>query len=252
MLIYSDVRTPVRHCSRLRRSLLPKATPAAPGLKIASRYRPGVADAGVGGDWYDVIGLPDDRTGLVIGDVMGRGVRAAAVMGRLQAALRVCALDGSRPADVLRRLDLVLQAVDDTRLTTCVYGVFELRTARLTVAAAGHPPPLLAASCSPASTSSSSATPRLSGTRCRPRTRDMAKHRDIRRRPVREAGVGACLFVAVLGVECQGQRVGVVVTGLLGVAGGVAVFAESVVRACLAPLVAGLRGLGRSGLDASR
>ena len=126
----------------LQRSLLPQATPAAPGLVVASRYLPGADGTEVGGDWYDVIELPGRRTGLVIGDVLGRGVRAAAVMGQLRAVLRAYALEGLTPAALLTRLDVVLRSIDDSQLTTCTYAVFDPSDRSLTLATAGHLPPL--------------------------------------------------------------------------------------------------------------
>lgn len=127
----------------LQRSLLPQATPIAPGLTVASRYLPGAAGTEVGGDWYDVIELAGGRTGLVIGDVLGRGIRAAAVMGQLRAVLRGYALEDVPPADVLSRLDVVVRSFDATQLTTCTYGVYDPVAATLTIATSGHLPPLV-------------------------------------------------------------------------------------------------------------
>lgn len=127
----------------LQRSLLPQSLPKVDGLSLAARYLPGTDGTEVGGDWYDAIELPGGRVGLVVGDVMGRGVRAAAVMGQLRAALRGYALEGHPPAEVLRRLDLVVQAFDDLQLTTCLYGVYEPESRLLRLSAAGHLPPLL-------------------------------------------------------------------------------------------------------------
>ncbi len=128
----------------LQRSLLPQAPKPGPGLVVAARYLPGAEGAEVGGDWYDVIRLDGDRTGIVIGDVMGRGIRAAAVMGQLRAALRGYALEGHSPGDALRRLDLVVGGLDELNLTTCVYAVYDPHARTLTAATAGHLPPLLA------------------------------------------------------------------------------------------------------------
>lgn len=124
----------------LQRSLLPQATPAAPGLVVACRYLPGADGTEVGGDWYDVIELPDRRTGLVIGDVLGRGVRAAAVMGQLRAVLRAYALEGLDPAALLTRLDLVVRSFDETQLTTCTYAIYDPARRTLTMSTAGHLP----------------------------------------------------------------------------------------------------------------
>ncbi|HZI97440.1 MAG TPA: SpoIIE family protein phosphatase [Actinomycetales bacterium] len=127
----------------LQRSLLPQAMPPAPGLVVASRYLPGADGTEVGGDWYDVIELPDRCTGLVIGDVLGRGVRAAAVMGQLRAVLRAYALEGLAPAALLTRLDLVVRSFDETQLTTCTYAIYDPARRTLTMATAGHLPPVV-------------------------------------------------------------------------------------------------------------
>ena len=88
----------------LQRSLLPSRVPALPGLDVAVRYLPGT-DTGVGGDWYDVFTLPSGAIGVAIGDVAGKGLRAAVTMGRIRSALRAYAMETDDPADVLTRLD---------------------------------------------------------------------------------------------------------------------------------------------------
>ena len=127
----------------LQRSLLPQVPSSVTGLMVAARYLPGAAGTQVGGDWYDVIELPGSKTGLVIGDVMGRGLHAAAVMGQLRASLRGYALEGLDPAHVLTRLDSVVRSIDEAQLTTCAYAVFDPADATLRIATAGHLPPLL-------------------------------------------------------------------------------------------------------------
>ncbi len=114
----------------LQRSLLPRVLPALPGLRFAHRYLPGAAGSAVGGDWYDVLPLPGGLVGLVIGDVMGRGVEAAAVMGQLRAALRAYAMVEPEPAAVLGLLDAAVGSLEQTAITTCLYGVLR----------PGHPP----------------------------------------------------------------------------------------------------------------
>ena len=128
----------------LQRSLLPSRLPSLPGLRTAHRYLPGTAGAEVGGDWYDIIALPGGRVGLVIGDVMGRGIAAAAVMGQLRATVRACALAEDSPAAVLGLVDAAMSSLDQTSLTTCLYGIFDPATRRLRLASSGHLPPLLA------------------------------------------------------------------------------------------------------------
>ncbi|MFE2725468.1 SpoIIE family protein phosphatase [Kitasatospora sp. NPDC059327] len=131
----------------LQRTLLPQQVPQPTGVEVAYRYVPGSSGTEVGGDWFDVIPLPGDRTALVVGDVMGHGLRAAATMGRLRTAVRVlAALD--LPPDVLLRhvhelADDLAQGPDEALLATCVYAVFDPATTRLTVSKAGHIPPVL-------------------------------------------------------------------------------------------------------------
>jgi PAS domain S-box-containing protein len=127
----------------LQRSLLPRALPTLPGLHVAHRYLPGTAGAEVGGDWYDLLALRGGRVALVIGDVMGRGVAAAAVMGQVRATVRACALVEESPAAVLALVDAAMSSLGQTSLTTCLYGVLDPRTRRLRIASAGHLPPLL-------------------------------------------------------------------------------------------------------------
>jgi sigma-B regulation protein RsbU (phosphoserine phosphatase) len=120
-----------------------------PGVDIAARYMPGEA-AGVGGDWYDVFVLPSGRLGVVVGDVVGRGVRAAAVMGRLRSALRAYALDYDDPAEVLERLDRKVQHFESDMMATVLYAIFDHTFERMDVSVAGHLMPVVAAPRSPA------------------------------------------------------------------------------------------------------
>lgn len=162
----------------LQRSLLPPGDPEAAGLDIACRYLPGTTATEVGGDWFDVIELPGHRTALVVGDVMGRGLRAAVAMGELRTAVRTLALLDLEPAEVLSALDEIARglggsgdgrstagagrgrsgsargALDAGRsartadlsevyLATCVYAVYDPVTRRATFANAGHLPPVV-------------------------------------------------------------------------------------------------------------
>lgn len=127
----------------LQLSLLPRELPTGTLLSSAARYLPGARGTQVGGDWYDLLEIEDGSLVLVVGDVMGRGVRAAALMGQLRAAVRAFALEGHGPAELLRLLDRFVQTLDDLHFTTCVVGRLEPRTGRLCVASAGHPPPLV-------------------------------------------------------------------------------------------------------------
>jgi anti-sigma regulatory factor (Ser/Thr protein kinase) len=127
----------------LQRSLLPSAQPRLTGVDTAHRYLPGRKDIGVGGDWFDVIPLSCGRVAFVIGDVMGRGLRAAAAMGQLRTAVRTLAVMDQLPEDVLRHLDDLAQGTDQVQLATCVYAVFDPVECALSFATAGHPPPVL-------------------------------------------------------------------------------------------------------------
>jgi PAS domain S-box-containing protein len=152
----------------LQRSLLPPGDPVASGLDIACRYLPGNSSADrpseVGGDWFDVIELPGHRTALVVGDVMGRGLRAAVAMGELRSAVRTLALLDLEPAEVLSALDEIARGLgapggvqqatraarrpreadlSEVYLATCVYAVYDSVTRRCTFANAGHLPPVL-------------------------------------------------------------------------------------------------------------
>jgi len=129
---------------QLQRSLLPAPTFLPAQLDVATYYAPGVEGTQVGGDWYDVIELGAGRTALVVGDVMGRGVGAAAVMAQLSAAVRAYARLDLPPADVLEHLDDLVRDLGEDQIVTCVYAVYDPRDRRLTLANAGHLPPLLA------------------------------------------------------------------------------------------------------------
>ncbi len=111
--------------TELQQSLIPPPTFAADQLEIATYYRPGVAGTQVGGDWHDVIDLGDGRTAVVIGDVMGRGVRAAAVMGQLRAAGRAYARLDLPPAEWIRLLDDTVREISEDTIVTCVYAVYD-------------------------------------------------------------------------------------------------------------------------------
>jgi serine phosphatase RsbU (regulator of sigma subunit) len=127
----------------LQRSLLPTAQPQITGVATAQRYLPGSREVGVGGDWFDVIPLSCGRVAFVIGDVMGRGLRAAAAMGQLRTAVRTLAVLDHLPEDVLRHLDDLAQGTDQVQLATCVYAVYDPVGRELSFATAGHPPPVL-------------------------------------------------------------------------------------------------------------
>lgn len=125
----------------LQRSLLPGRLPESYGVAVASRYMP--AREEVGGDWYDVIELPGGRIGLVIGDVVGHGLRAATRMGQVRTALRSYALEGHGPAHTLELVDRFVQSMGEYAMATAAYAIFDPETARVRFATAGHLPPIV-------------------------------------------------------------------------------------------------------------
>ncbi|WP_128437395.1 SpoIIE family protein phosphatase [Streptomyces cyaneus] len=149
----------------LQRSLLPQALSGGTALEVASSYLPADPSGGVGGDWFDVIPLSGARVGLVVGDVVGHGITAAATMGRLRTAVQTLADMEMPPDELLAHLDdLVLrlseeQPGDGAAETagaahqsttaflgaTCLYAVYDPVTRRCTMARAGHPPPVVVA-----------------------------------------------------------------------------------------------------------
>ena len=133
-----------RTAETLQRSLLPERLPVVPGLVLAQRFRSGSRHVQVGGDWYDAFVLQDARVAAVVGDVMGKGVKAAAGMGRIRNAMRALALTNPPPAAVLTGLDRVFDATEEEeQVTTLAYMIVEPGTGEGTLALAGHPPPLL-------------------------------------------------------------------------------------------------------------
>lgn len=127
---------------QLQSELLPAQLPQVAGLSLATRYIPGEQGARVGGDWYDVIALDEDRVAMVVGDVMGRGISAASAMGQLRIGVRAYALEDRSPAEVLHGVDDLLRTLGDY-FVTLLYCVWDLRRNSLLFASAGHLPPLL-------------------------------------------------------------------------------------------------------------
>jgi GAF domain-containing protein/anti-sigma regulatory factor (Ser/Thr protein kinase) len=128
----------------LQRSVLPVALPRMDGVQIAARYLPGMQDVDVGGDWFDAVELADDRLGLVVGDVVGKGVHAAASMGQLRNALRAFSIDRLKPQSALTKLDRLASDSLDTTFATVVYAIVDTRAGVLRFSSAGHPPPAVA------------------------------------------------------------------------------------------------------------
>ena len=127
----------------LQRGILPPPRPQVPGAHITVRYAPGAAGMEVGGDWYDVIPLPDGDVGVAIGDVVGHDLEAAARMGQARSALRAYATEGHPPAAVMERLNDLLIQTDPEFLGTCSYLQFSPRRKVACAVSAGHPPPLV-------------------------------------------------------------------------------------------------------------
>ncbi|OZM77319.1 PP2C family protein-serine/threonine phosphatase [Pseudonocardia sp. MH-G8] len=125
----------------LQRSLLPAALPAVPGLEFASRYVPG-GGGEVGGDWYDVFELPSGHVCVVVGDVVGRGIAAAATMGTIRTVLRACALQTEDPADLLQRLDVHVRQFERGAMATVLCVVISPSHDCAVLSTAGHPPPV--------------------------------------------------------------------------------------------------------------
>jgi serine phosphatase RsbU (regulator of sigma subunit)/anti-sigma regulatory factor (Ser/Thr protein kinase) len=133
-----------RIAETLQQSVLPSSLPVLPTVQLAGRYLPGTAELEVGGDWYDAIQLSNGRLGLVVGDVVGKGVRAAATMGQLRNAIRAFSLDRLKPMTTLGRLSRLAEEVIETSFATVVYAELDPETGVCRYASAGHPPPLVA------------------------------------------------------------------------------------------------------------
>ncbi|WP_197038843.1 SpoIIE family protein phosphatase [Herbidospora cretacea] len=130
----------------LQRDLLPHHLSGSGAVEVASRYLPSDAHEGVGGDWYDVIHLPGGRIALVVGDVTGHGINAAATMGRMRTAVRALAVLDLPPDELLSHLDRLMtedSLTPDAMGATCLYAVYDPQSGRCTMATAGHPPPAI-------------------------------------------------------------------------------------------------------------
>lgn len=127
----------------LQRTMLPETLPHPTGVRLASRYLPAAETARVGGDWYDAIPLPGSRVALVVGDVMGHSMTSAAIMGQLRTTAQTLAGLDLPPQEVLHHLDEQAQRLGTDRMATCLYAVYDPVNHRITVANAGHPPPVL-------------------------------------------------------------------------------------------------------------
>ena len=129
----------------LQEKLVPNRSLRSPLFEIATYYQPGVLGTQVGGDWFDAIDLGRTRTALVVGDVMGKGIRAAATMGQLRSVVRAYAGLDLAPADLLEAVDARVRELGTDQIASCIYAVVDSRSSSLEFANAGHLPPLLVA-----------------------------------------------------------------------------------------------------------
>jgi PAS domain S-box-containing protein len=132
-----------RIAETLQRSLLPDRLPDLPGLEVAARYLPAASEAEVGGDWYDVIPIAGGAVGLVMGDVAGKGLAGASMVGRLRSALRAYALEGHEAGRVVERLNRLLWTeAEESQMATMLYAIVDPAASTVRWVNAGHPPPL--------------------------------------------------------------------------------------------------------------
>ncbi|MGW7003077.1 SpoIIE family protein phosphatase [Streptomyces sp. NPDC054933] len=127
----------------LQHAMLPARIPDCLGVRIAVRYRPSQSGREIGGDWYDVISLAAERIGIVVGDVEGHDVHAAAIMGQLRIALRAYAAEGHSPSTVISRASAFLRDLDTERFATCIYADLDTATGCASIVRAGHLGPLV-------------------------------------------------------------------------------------------------------------
>jgi len=127
---------------RLQRALLPQVNPTIPQIEIASRYVAGAQGVDIGGDWYSVIAIDEDRFAFVVGDVSGHGVDAVAVMAHARFTLRAYLVDGDSPEIALEKCSKQFDITVDDHMITAIVGVGNWRTGEFVLANAGHPPPL--------------------------------------------------------------------------------------------------------------
>ena len=135
-----------RVSATLQQALLPARLPDIAGIDFDAIYEPGATEAQIGGDWYDAVELPDGRVIVSIGDVTGRGVRAAVIMGRVRQAIEALATYQSDPAQLLNAADVVLRRTNPDAIVTALVGVIDLKRRTFAYATAGHPTPIVRAS----------------------------------------------------------------------------------------------------------
>ncbi len=127
----------------LQRTLLPRRLPRLPGAEAVARYLPTISGLEVGGDWYDVIPLPDNHVALVIGDVQGHNASAATLMGQMRTALRAYAVEGHPPDVVVSRANRLLVDLESDLFATCCYVDIDMEEGSAWCVRAGHLPPVL-------------------------------------------------------------------------------------------------------------
>lgn len=130
--------------------LLPESLPEVDGVELAASYRPAERDVQVGGDWYDVLELPDGRVALSVGDVAGHGLESALLMGQLRTAVRAYALGGMSPAETTAALDELMDRLPGASMATFFLGYLDIASGGLTWCSAGHPPPAVVRPGAPA------------------------------------------------------------------------------------------------------
>jgi serine phosphatase RsbU (regulator of sigma subunit)/anti-sigma regulatory factor (Ser/Thr protein kinase) len=142
---HAEIYEQRRVAEALQRTLLPQELISVAGLEVAARYLPAAAGASLGGDWYDVFPLSSGLVGIAVGDVVGHGLPAAALMAQLRTALRAYAFDGHTPSQVVDRLNRILGFISPATMTTAAYLVLDPENEMVRMVSAGHPPPLVIA-----------------------------------------------------------------------------------------------------------
>jgi serine phosphatase RsbU (regulator of sigma subunit)/anti-sigma regulatory factor (Ser/Thr protein kinase) len=142
---HAEIYEQRRVAEALQRTLLPQELISVAGLEVAARYLPAAAGGSLGGDWYDVFPLSNGLIGIAVGDVVGRGLPAAALMAQLRTALRAYAFDGHPPSQVVDRLNRILGFISPATMTTAAYLVLDPENELVRMVTAGHPPPLVIA-----------------------------------------------------------------------------------------------------------
>jgi GAF domain-containing protein/anti-sigma regulatory factor (Ser/Thr protein kinase) len=133
----------------LQESLLPQALRSVGPARVAARYLAAATEASVGGDWFEIVDLPDECIGIAVGDVVGSGILAATAMGQLRSALRALALAGKKPGEILGSLDDFAGTTEGAVMSTAAYAEFDTRSGTLCYVSAGHPPPLVVGPAEP-------------------------------------------------------------------------------------------------------